>query len=303
MPEDEQVALVERLLRRAIASDASSRGVRAELPAATVPRRRTEAESGAADVPAPRGAAPLASRTAAPGSAAADSAEPTSELDAQDGWGDGAQSTAPPLALELEKLLPSAQMRPPPASAPSPLPSPSAAAGTRPTAIPADAPATRGQSAFAVLSGADLPLAPLAAAAAAGTAVALGAAAVWLGRGREADAAQPQAAPSSSDRPVVPPEAAVRAAASEGVDVATTARRPGVLWARKETPGGAEAVPDADGAAPSVLWTRGARQNKSGATDDAPAGVSERAELPDVAELSDNAEGLRFGARLKQPPQ
>ena len=284
---------MERLLRRAIASDASRGGGRAELPPAATPQPRAEAESGAAELPLPRGSTPLVPPAPAPGRAAVSGAEPTSELDAQDGWGDAAQLDAPPLALELEKLLPSAQSRPPPAAAP-PLSPPAAGAG--PVTSPA---ASRGQAAFDALLSADAPVEPLAVAAAAGAAVVLGAAAVWLSRGREGDAAQPQAAPKG-DSPRPPPDAAATAAASEAVDAATSTRprRPGVLWARKEKPGAEEPAADAGAAAPSVLWTRGARQVKPDATEGAPPAASDAAELADAAELSDNAEGLRFGARL-----
>lgn len=288
---------MERLLRRAIASDAS-RGGRAELPPAATPRPRAEAESGAAELPSPRGSTPLLPPAPAPGRAAVSGAEPTSELDAQDGWGDAAQLDAPPLALELEKLLPSAQSRAPLAAAP-PLSPPAAGAGPR--ISPA---ASREQAAFDALLSADAPVEPLAVAAAAGAAVVLGAAAVWLSRSREVDAAQPQAAPKG-DSPRPPPDAAVSAAAPEALDAAasTRPRRPGVLWARKEKAGAEEPAADAAAAAPSVLWTRGARQVKPDATEDAPPAAGNAAEPENAAELSDNAEGLRFGARLTRGPQ
>jgi hypothetical protein len=75
-----------------------------------------------------------------------------------------------------------------------------------------------------------------------------------------------------------------------------------VLWARKEKAGAEEPAADAGAAAPSVLWTRGTRQVKPDAMEDAPPAAGNAGELADAAELSDNAEGLRFGARLNKGP-
>ena len=304
LPEDEQVALVERLLRRAMASDASSRSARAERPPTAPFRPRTDVDVAAA--PVPRSSTPVAPRAAAAAPAAASGGEPVFDLDAQDGWGDAEQPTAPPLALELQKLLPSAKTTP--AAAPSP-PPPAAVVG--PAVSPAAAPVAREQAAVDTLFSATFPaVKPLAVAAAAGVALLLAAAAVWLSRRRAADAPQPQAAPTG-DRPApsraapLSPDAVV---ASEGVDAAAAARRPGVLWARKEKPGGDEPAADADGAAPGVLWTRDARQaNDSGSAPAADPAAAGKAAPPrdasgEAAELSDNAEGLRIGARLTKRP-
>ena len=51
-----------------------------------------------------------------------------------------------------------------------------------------------------------------------------------------------------------------------------------------------------------MLWKRGAR-TKLDVTEDVPTAAGDAKEPADAAELSDNAEGLRFGARLKQPPR
>ena len=298
LPEDEQVALVERLLRRAIASDASSRGVRTELqtapPPAPPPRQRTDAESDAESAVASR-KPQLAPAAAASAPAAGAGVEPTSALDAQDGWDGVAASEAPPLALQLEKLLPSAQARPPLAAARSP----AAGAGTvTPTGVTAASP---GPAVFDTLFSGSLALRPLTAAAAAGAAVVLGSIAIWLRRERAADATQPQAAPTG-DKAQAPPDASVRIAASEGVEAAT-ARRPEVLWSRKEKPVADAPAAEADVAVPSVLWKRGAPRTKLAATEEAATSAGDAKEQAAAVELSDNAEGLRFGARLKQPPK
>ena len=295
LPEDEQVALVERLLRRAIASDASSRGARSELQTAPLSRQRADAEPDAEPAEASTSRkAPLPPAAAATGPAAAPGAEPTSALDAQDGW-DGAASTgAPPLALELEKLLPSAQSRPQPAAARSP------AAGVG-LASPAGITVASQAGSNALFSG-GLTLRPLIVTAAAGAAVVLGSIAFWLSRGRAADAnATPSQSAPTGDRPQAPPDLSARVAAPEGVD-ATATRRSDVLWSRKEKPSADASAADTDVAAPSVLWKRGAPRLKPGATQDAPAAAGDAKEPAGAAELSDNAEGLRFGARLKQPP-
>ena len=292
LPEDEQVALVERLLRRAIASDASSRGVRAELQIAPPPRQRADAEPAEAAVSRKALQAPAA---ASSGPAAAPGVEPTSALDAQDGWDGAAPSDAPLLALELEKLLPSAQARQPPAAARL------SAAGAG-LATPAGVAFASRVGSNSLFSG-GLTLQPLAAAAAAGAAVVLGSIAFWLSRGRTADAnvTPPQAAPTG-DRPQAPPDSSVRISAPEEVDAATS-RRSEVLWSRKEKPPAAASADDADGAARTVLWKRGAPRTKLDVTEDAPTAAGDAKEPADAAELSDNAEGLRFGARLKQPPR
>ena len=290
LPEDEQVALVERLLRRAIASDASSRGVRTELQAAPPPRKRSDAEPSAESAVS-RGAQQAQAAPADGLPAAAPSVEPTSVLDAQDGWDGAAPSDAPPLALELEKLLPSAPSRTLPATSRSP------AAGTTPGTPAGVMVASQPVSDTLFSRG----LTPLAAAVAAGAAAVLGVIAVWLKPGRAADATPQQTAPAD-DRSQAPPGLSARVATPGEVEAATT-RRPEVLWYRKETPQADASAADADGAAPGVLWKRGAPRTKPVATEDAPTAAGDVKESVGAAELSDNAEGLRFGARLKQPPK
>ena len=289
LPEDEQVALVERLLRRAIASDASNRGVRSELQTAPPSRQRLDAEPIVEPDEAPVSRKALPARTNGP--ASAPGVEPTSVLDAQDGWDGAAPSDASPLSLELEKLLPSAPTRTPSAAVRSP------AAGTAPL-TPADVTVASQAGSDTLFSRG---LSPLAAAAAAGAAAVLCSVAVWQTRGRAADAPPPQAAPADV-RPQAPPETSAGVAALEGVEAAATRRRE-VLWSRKEKPSEDASAADADRPALGVLWKRGAPRAKPVATDDAPTAAGDAKEPVGVAELSDNAEGLRFGARLKQPPK
>ena len=268
------MALLERLLRRALATEARA-GAPPAQPAQPAPPAPGAVDAGrgvpgALDLAITRGT----QQPLPPVSTALPLA-----LDDEDGWG-GAASDA-------ERALPL-----PPAVLQAPESAPASTPTARTPVLAAFAAAAAGALAFGIVRLRKAPAATAAASAeptsAAGT-----------------EATSNVVAPVQADSSLPAAAEATREAVSRSAE-----RR---LWVRRGDEQREALLPQADGAAAGgVLWRRGTRRQPGGASsspptaplDDEHAWASDSSApglLSSAAELTDNVEGLRFGAPRGEP--
>jgi hypothetical protein len=313
LPEEEQVALVERLLRRALAVEASSAAAKGDTPPPPpplpsllplpVPVPATLAPSArlAADAPV---AAIAPDAPAAPEPPVRDAAAPEpsyAALDDEDGWNAASSSSAPALPPMLGATPSGVSTTSPPARAAAGWPWQFAA----PVAFGAAALGFRALlRARAQQNGASAPL-PQSEAADAG--VAGVSAPVDVRAQSDAQAVSAASMPPTSSGGAASPQPR----ASQTPDEPLPKHRPatGALWVRKDdarapqnSPAGAAA---AAGVPARVLWQRAAKRvppaadSARGVGDQPPAAEASGAAAGwsgDREELTDNVEGLRIGA-------